>query len=61
VANLSPALTELATVVSIFADQCIDTLEWNRERLAELSAEPFDSLIAQATTAGYDAVANRRS
>jgi aspartate ammonia-lyase len=61
VVALSPALTELASVVSIFADKCIDGLRWNQSRLAELASRPFDSLIAQAETDGYDAVAGRPS
>ncbi|WP_190815665.1 lyase family protein [Saccharopolyspora pogona] len=59
VANLSPALNELAAVVPVFADRCIDSLHWNRARLAELAAHPFDSLIEQAEKDGYDAVAGR--
>ncbi|RZQ60842.1 lyase family protein [Amycolatopsis suaedae] len=59
VATLSPALSELAEVVTVFADRCVDTLYWNRPRLAELAARPFDSLIEQAEKDGYDAVAGR--
>ncbi|WP_084628205.1 lyase family protein [Amycolatopsis nigrescens] len=59
VATLSPALSELAAVVLVFADKCIDSLHWNRSRLAELTARPFDSLIEQAEKDGYDAVAGR--
>jgi aspartate ammonia-lyase len=59
VAALSPALTELASVVSVFADKCIDGLRWNQSRLAELGSHPFDSTIAQAEVDGYDAVADR--
>ncbi|MGW3957796.1 lyase family protein [Streptomyces sp. NPDC004752] len=58
VASLSPALTELASLVPVLIDKCIDGLTWNRERLATLAARPFDSLIAEAEEAGYDVVAD---
>ncbi|MGW1087412.1 lyase family protein [Streptomyces sp. NPDC002596] len=58
VSILSPALDELAVVIPVFTG-CIDSLHWNRARLAELSSRPFDSLIAQAEKDGYDAVAGR--
>ncbi|WAM19160.1 lyase family protein [Rhodococcus sp. JS3073] len=58
VASLSPALTELAAVIPVFAEKCIDGLEWNRDRLAILASRPFDSLITQAEEDGYDAVAS---
>lgn len=58
VAALSPALNELVAVIPVLAEKCIDGLEWNRDQLAALAAKPFDSLIAQAEEAGYDAVAN---
>ncbi|WP_410651801.1 lyase family protein [Amycolatopsis sp. cmx-4-54] len=59
VATLSPALDELAAVVLVFADRCIDSLHWNRSRVAELASRPFDALIEQAENDGYDAVAAR--
>ncbi|BCF86320.1 aspartate ammonia-lyase (plasmid) [Rhodococcus qingshengii] len=57
VANLSPALTELSSVIGLFAEKCVDTLSWNPARLAELNAYPFDTLITEAEHAGYDAIA----
>ncbi|WP_327248574.1 lyase family protein [Streptomyces sp. NBC_01320] len=59
VAGLSPALTELASVVSVLTDKCIDGLRWNKERLAALGASPFDAAITRAEKDGYDAVAGR--
>ncbi|MBL1118611.1 aspartate ammonia-lyase [Streptomyces sp. 110] len=58
VASLSPALTELAAVIPVFIDKCVDGIAWNRERLAALAARPFDSLITEAEEAGYDVVAD---
>jgi aspartate ammonia-lyase len=57
VASLSPALTELISVIPVLQEKCVEGLTWNRERLAALAALPFDSRIAQAEEAGYDAVA----
>ncbi|MFD5858711.1 lyase family protein [Streptomyces chartreusis] len=59
VAGLSPALTELSSVVAVLRDKCIDGLRWNKERLAALGATPFDAAIARAEEAGYDSVAGR--
>ncbi|MFJ2722813.1 lyase family protein [Streptomyces sp. NPDC087437] len=59
VAGLSPALTELASVVSVLTDKCIEGLRWNKERLAALGATPFDAAIERAEKDGYDAVAGR--
>jgi len=59
VASLAPALTELSSIVPVLAEKCIDGLEWNRDKLAALASQPYDRLIEQAETVGYDAVANR--
>ncbi|MEV5776814.1 lyase family protein [Streptomyces antimycoticus] len=59
VAGLSPALTELASVVSVLTTKCIDGLRWNQARLAVLGSRPFDAAINQAENDGYDAVAGR--
>ncbi|MFE9694906.1 lyase family protein [Micromonospora sp. NPDC005806] len=59
VAGLSPALTELASVVSVLTAKCIDGLRWNQARLALLAARPFDAAIARAEKDGYDAVSGR--
>lgn len=57
VASLSPALTELTSVLPVLQEKCVDGLEWNKERLAALAALPFDARITQAEEAGYDAIA----
>lgn len=59
VASLSPALTELASVIHVLVEKCLDGLQWNRDRLAQLGSHPFDARIVDAETDGYDAVANR--